>query len=399
MERFVIRKRKPDESAGGETSVDKTSVPGPSGSDQRTESSTRVPQNVEEDKQKKKIRKYNSEWEENYFVSEHKGKSMCLICRHEFADNKKYNVESHFKNQHSEMNVKFLPLSEKRSAEILRLKIALESEQKVMKNIFSANHLVTRASYEVAFNIAKHGKSYADGEFYKQLIQTTVATLCENSDDKLKAPLLDKLKTLSLSHQTISRRVIDIGTEIEAKLKSDLEECEAFSVALDETTDISDISQLIFWVRYIKNGQIEENIIALVPLTEQTRAKDIFDAFMTVVARFDLDLRKLVSVCTDGAPQMIGIHAGFAVLVKNHIEEHFNTPLFVAYHCIIHQENLCAQALEQDCDVLKTVTKVCKVTAANKLIFVYIILIIFSFLCRSSIQSEAVNCVTVDSNC
>lgn len=354
MDRFVIRKRKPDESGGGETSV-----PGLFDSDQHTESSTRVTQNVQEDKQKKKIRRYNSEWEENYFVSEHKGKSMCLICRHEFAENKKYNVESHFKNQHREMNEKFLPLSEKRSAEILRLKISLESEQKVMKNIFSANHLVTRASYEVAFNIAKHGKSYADGEFYKQLMQTTITTLCENWDDKLKAPLLDKLKTLSLSHQTISRRVVDIGAEIEAKLKSELEECEAFSVALDETTDISDMSQLIFWVRYIKNGQIKENILALVPLTEQTRAKDIFDAFMTVVARFDLDLKKLVSICTDGAPAMIGIHAGFAALVKKYIKEHFNSPFFVTYHCIIHQENLCSQALEMDCDVLKTVTKVC----------------------------------------
>lgn len=357
MDRYITRKRKPDESGGNEASVGETS--GPSTSNERPETSTQKDSaNVEEEKQKKKVRKYNSEWEENYFVSEHKGKAICLICRHEFAENKKYNIESHFNKQHREYNEKFPPLSEKRPVEILRLKSALESEQKVVKNFFSANHLVTRASYEIAFNIAKHGKSYSDGEFYKQLIQATIATLCANSDEKLKTPLFEKLKTLSLSHQTISRRIVDIGAEIEANLKSDLKDCEAFSVALDETTDISDISQLIFWVRYVKDGRIEENILALVPLTEQTRAKDIFDAFMTVVARFDLDLKKLVSVCTDGAPAMIGIHTGFVVLVKNYIAEHFNTSLFVTYHCIIHQENLCAQALESDCDVLKTVTKV-----------------------------------------
>ncbi|XP_055307221.1 zinc finger BED domain-containing protein 5-like [Sitodiplosis mosellana] len=240
MDRFVTvtKKRRPDESDEGESS-------GVSSSDKRPSTSN---QNVMEsvEQQKKKNRKFNSEWEENYFVTEHNGKAMCLICRHEFAENKKYNVESHFNKQHSEMNKKFLPSSEKRSTEILRLKSALESEQKIVKNFFSTNHLVTRASYEVAFNIAKHGKFYSDGEFYKQLMQSTVATLCENLDEKLKAPLHDKMKMLSLSHQTVSRRVVDIGAEMEANLKRDLEECEAISVALDETIDISDVSQLIF---------------------------------------------------------------------------------------------------------------------------------------------------------
>lgn len=327
------------------------------GGDKRPDSDKRP----ESEQQKKKNRKFNTEWEESYFVSEHKGKALCLICRHEFPENKKYNIELHFTKQHGKMNERFEPFSEKRTDEILRLKNALASEQKVVKNFLSTNHLVTRASYEIAFDIAKHGKSYSDGEFYKRLMQTTVSTLCENLDDKMKAPLLDKIKILPLSHQTISRRVVDIGAEIEANLKRDLDECDFFSIALDETTDIADISQLIFWVRYIKNGQIRENILALVQLTEQTRARDIFDAFMTVVGRFSLDLNKLVSVCTDGAPPMIGIHAGFATLVRKYIKEQFNASFFVTYHCIIHQENLCAEALETDCDVLKTITKVRKV--------------------------------------
>lgn len=71
------------------------------------------------------------------------------------------------------MNEELFTLTEKRPAELLRLKIALETEQKVMENIYSANHLATRAPYEVAFNIAKHRQSPADGEFCKQLMQAT----------------------------------------------------------------------------------------------------------------------------------------------------------------------------------------------------------------------------------
>lgn len=348
MDQFVTRKRKPEESNEGETSGDKNSGA----------STGKKAGNVEQEKQKKKNRKFNTEWEERFFVSEHNGKGMCLICRHEFADNKKYNVETHFNKYHHTMNEKFPPSTEQRTKEILRLKGVLQSEQNIVKNFFSTSHLVSRASYEIAFNIAKHGKSYSDGEFYKQLMQKTVATLCENWDDKVKTPLLNNMKTLSLSHQTISRRTNEIAADIEGNLKHDLEECKSFSVALDETTDISDMSQLLFWVRYFKNGQIKENILSLVPLTEQTRAVDIFDAFMAVVVRFNLDLKKCVSVCTDGAPAMIGIHAGFAVLLKKYIAENFNTSFFVSYHCVIHQENLCAKALNSDCDVLKTVTTV-----------------------------------------
>lgn len=120
------------------------------------------------------------------------------------------------------------------------------------------------------------------------------------------------------------------------------------------------------------DGRIEENLLSSVPLTEKTRAEDIFNAFLAIVERFNLDLMKLVSVCTDGAPAMIGIHTGFAALLKNHITKHFKTDLFISYHCIIHQENLCASALEKNSDVLKTVTKVCeKKIAANILIFHY----------------------------
>lgn len=252
-----------------------------------------------------------------------------------------------------------------------------------MKKFLSANELVTHVSYDIAFQMAKHGKSYVDGEFYKQMLQSTITTLCQDWDDKFKAPLLEKVKLLPLSRQTISRRVNDIGGEIEAKLKSDLERCDAFSLALDETTDIIDTSQLLFWIRYVVDGRIEENLLALRPLTGRTRAEDIFKAFLSVVDRFNLDLKKLVSVCTDGAPAMLGIHAGFVALIKNHIEKHFKTDLFVSFHCIIHQENLCASALEKNNDVLKIMTKVSQNKIAvqiRRILFIFYVLIIFCFL-------------------
>ena len=52
-------------------------------------------------------------------------------------------------------------------------------------------------------------------------------------------------------------------------------------------------------------------------------------------------LEKLVSVVTDGAPAMIGRHAGFIA----HCKGDTDFPNFLHYHCIIHQQSLCAKVI------------------------------------------------------
>lgn len=359
MEEFLNRKRKQEESRQSEKSCQPENncqpVNKPNNCDKKPVTNNQpVPP-----KQKKTTRNFNDEWENLYFVTEQNGKPVCLICQEEIAANKKYNVQKHF-GKHSAHDVNFPVSSTKRAAEIKRLKSELDSQQKATKKFFSENEIGTHASYEISYQIAKHAKSYSDGEFHKKLLCSTIEILCENYENKFKSQLLDKVKALPLSHQTIGRRVNEIGADIEDKLKHDLAHCEAFSLALDETTDISSGSQLLFWVRYVIGDRIEENILALVPLTERTRGEDILKAFIAVESRFNLDLTKLVSVCTDGAPAMIGIHSGFVAKLKEYIAEKYANLAgdLISYHCIIHQENLCAKAMEKNCKVLDTVTKV-----------------------------------------
>lgn len=362
MDKFVTRKRKPESDSNEDSnSSDKRPVPQVSTESTAETATLSAAENRVDQAStstQKVNRKFNVEWENLFFATEQKGKTVCLICRVEFNENRKFTVKRHFDNTHSEYDTKFPLSSDKRAAEITRLKTRLGSEQKVVRQFLGSNEIIARASYEIAFEMAKHAKSYSDGEFYKRLLSSTVETLCENSDEKFKTPLLDKIKKLPLSHQTVGRRVNEIAGDIEANLKRDLERCDAFSLALDESTDISSVAQLIFWVRYIVDGRIKEDILALVPLTERTQAVDIFRAFKTVEDRFNLDLNKLVSVCTDGAPPMIGVHGGFVALLKNYVTEKTENHKLISYHCIIHQENLCAEVVAKDCSVLTTVTKV-----------------------------------------
>lgn len=246
-----------------------------------------------------------------------------------------------------------------RGIEIARLKNEMQAEKKVIRKFLDKNEVLTTASYQIAFNIAKSAKPYTDGEFYKDLLQSTISTLCSNFDEKVKLSLIDNVRQLPIGGQTISRRVHDLGEHIESKLCNDLQKCHSFSLALDETTDIADVSQLVFWVRYVIDmNTFGEDLLALVPLNEQKRAIDIFNAFLAVMSRFNLDWKKLACIYTDRAPAMIGKTNGFVANVQKHMKKNGIQHELVSYHCILHQENLCAKATERGNNVLAIVTEV-----------------------------------------
>lgn len=384
---FVNKKRKIDEIDEGESSDVSAGELPTSDPEENTQKSSGI---VQQAKSKQANRKFHDEWETDFFVTEYKSNAICLLCRHEFTQFKKYGIERHFKTNHIAANEKWPLSSTKRTDEILRLKKELTSEQKVFKRFTSTNELILRASYDISFEIARRGKPYVDGEFHKELMQSTVQTLCENWDDATKTTLLDNIKKMPLSHQTVSRRVNEIGADLEANLKKELEECESFSIALDETTDIKGEAQLMFWVRYVIGDRIEENILALISLPEHTTADELFRAFLATCKRFNLDLKKMVSICSDGAPAMVGIRKGFVALVKNHVAQQFDNHHLISYHCIIHQENLSAKALQKSCNVVEIVSKVC-IHRRTYFSYVYIILLLFTDNVLLSIKDHQQN--------
>ena len=67
-----------------------------------------------------------------------------------------------------------------------------------------------------------------------------------------------------------------------------------------------------------------------------------------------IDVKKIFSVITDGAPAVMRQHRGFVTLV----EQKIGYPV-MKLHCIIHQENLFAKISNSALnDVISTVTKI-----------------------------------------
>ncbi|XP_065651049.1 general transcription factor II-I repeat domain-containing protein 2A-like [Hydra vulgaris] len=183
--------------------------------------------------------------------------------------------------------------SQFRIDKIKLLKKTFLAQQSVMKTKVISSYSATKISFLMAEAIAKSGKPFCTGDLLKNCLKIFCKEICPE-----KTPTVEDL---NLSHQTIARRVEDLSKNIELSLKEKLNKCEAYSLALDESTDRSDTAQLAIFIRE----------------------------------------KKLCGVTTDGASALTGKNIGFVALLKKSINHEI-----ISYHCIIHQEQLCAKVLE-----------------------------------------------------
>ena len=144
-----------------------------------------------------------------------------------------------------------------------------------------------------------------------------------------------------MSKQTITRHIEELSRDVCEQVKDRAHACSFFSLAFDESADICDVAQLsIFERRIDDNFNVFEELIGFESLHGKTRGSDIFEKVKLCLESQQLHLNKLLGVCTDGAPSMIGKAAGAVAL----LERFLGRPL-QKYHCIIHQESLCGKVL------------------------------------------------------
>ena len=77
---------------------------------------------------------------------------------------------------------------------------------------------------------------------------------------------------IPLLHQTVARRVEDFSDFVQEKVMNQIQQCVYFSLALDESTDVRDVSQLLIFVRSIDSQfNVSEELLGLLPLYTTTK--------------------------------------------------------------------------------------------------------------------------------
>ncbi|KAL0978655.1 hypothetical protein UPYG_G00173530 [Umbra pygmaea] len=152
---------------------------------------------------------------------------------------------------------------------------------------------------------------------------------------------------MPLSAKTVKDRTIKMAEDITRQQIKDINSAVAYSVACDESKDKGDIEQIALFCRYVNSAGPQEEIIELIPLKGQTRGEDICEAVLNCLRAKGINTTHLVSVATDGAPSMTGAQKGFVALLQKTLDRKLLT-----FHCILHQEALCAQTFAPECTEL-----------------------------------------------
>ena len=115
-----------------------------------------------------------------------------------------------------------------------------------------------------------------------------------------------------------------------------------FSLACDETTDITNTAQLPRFVRGITaEFDTREELLSLEAMHGTTTGEDLFRRLVSSMEKFQLTFEKLSGLTTDWAPAMVGSKMGLVAFVKKEMD-HFSlyTNNLIVCHCIVHQKRL-----------------------------------------------------------
>ncbi|XP_025405785.1 general transcription factor II-I repeat domain-containing protein 2A-like [Sipha flava] len=165
--------------------------------------------------------------------------------------------------------------------------------------------------------------------------------------------MAEKFESVQLSNQTIQRRVVAMGEQVENSMLSLVKKSSYFSLCLDESTDQSDVSQLLIFVRTtFEDFTSKKELFDICPLYGTTKGKDVYEALKKTVGRIG-GFNKCSAIATDGAPSMTGKKTVLVGLLQE------NGVTCPTIHCIIlvHQGSLCGKSVKQD-QVFQTVIKI-----------------------------------------
>ncbi|GFY41592.1 general transcription factor II-I repeat domain-containing protein 2A [Trichonephila inaurata madagascariensis] len=87
--------------------------------------------------------------------------------------------------------------------------------------------------------------------------------------------------------------------------KNDINSAPFLSLCLHESIDIAKSARLAVFARYCVGNVIKEELIAITSLVTTTKGTNFCTAAINSLAEKNIDLKKIVSETTDGAPKMV----------------------------------------------------------------------------------------------
>jgi hypothetical protein len=149
------------------------------------------------------------------------------------------------------------------------------------------------ASYKVAYCNARNKKPHTiDESLIKSCALEMVELVCGLEQRKKVEAFIP------LSNNTIYSRISDMSTNILEQVLAELDLSPfLFSMQLDESTNISQCSQLLVFVRYIYSGTSKEEFLFCQPLLKNTKAIEVYEMITNLFSKHKLNYKKNLVRC------------------------------------------------------------------------------------------------------
>ncbi|KAI2646868.1 Zinc finger BED domain-containing protein 5 [Labeo rohita] len=150
--------------------------------------------------------------------------------------------------------------SEKMSRKLEELQKKKKKKKMHSHSGLTASKNAQKASYLVSYRMAKRGMAHTIGE---NLCLPVAKDMVNCMLGEKAAKTLDKIP---LSNNTVARRIDLISGDILSQLISRIKKSEFFSLQVDESTDVANLSNLLVYVRYLFENTVHEDFLFCRPL-------------------------------------------------------------------------------------------------------------------------------------
>ena len=117
----------------------------------------------------------------------------------------------------------------------------------VLANTMTAQEKVTECSLRIAWILEKHKKLFSDAEIVGECMVQMAETLF---DGKQRDEIITKIKQIPLFDSSATRRTELLAEDLLWQLDQKLKNAPCISLAIDESTDMTDNAQLLIFIRY-----------------------------------------------------------------------------------------------------------------------------------------------------
>ncbi|GFU07795.1 general transcription factor II-I repeat domain-containing protein 2A [Trichonephila clavipes] len=225
-------------------------------------------------------------------------KAVCVLCSGTVVY-RTSSVKRHFETNHKS----FCEKSEPEQKELIASAIKDRNKQSTsMFKYVSKNCHTSAASYSAANAIARHGKPFQEGEFLKEAWLACAPSLFDDFDNKDK--IIQRIKDVPLSRNTMKDRILKLAENVTDHQKNDTTPLLLYRYVLTNVLTLLNSARLAVFARYCVGNIIKEELIAITLLLTTTKGTDICTAVRNSLAEKEIDLEKIFSVATDGAPNM-----------------------------------------------------------------------------------------------